>query len=191
MTDYPALLAGILAFFVFPLWLAAGLADYFCHRRSDIEHTSGVPENLMHLLQALQVGIALLAGLFLEINALVLLIIIGAVLAHTVTAVWDIAYTSPRRHISAFEQHVHSHLELLPIMAVALVIALHWPQFAGLFGAVEPPSFTLQWKEPPLPRISVTVILLLVLAVLGLPLIDESRRVVRARRSERKRPVHV
>jgi hypothetical protein len=28
--------------FVMPVWIGAGLADWWCHRRSDIEHTSGV-----------------------------------------------------------------------------------------------------------------------------------------------------
>ena len=41
MTD-PTLL--ILMYFVIPVWLAAGIADWFCHRRSNISTTSGAKE---------------------------------------------------------------------------------------------------------------------------------------------------
>lgn len=36
---------------VLPLWLAAGVADWWCHRRSDLAHTAGVPEALLLLHQ--------------------------------------------------------------------------------------------------------------------------------------------
>ena len=45
-------------------------------------------------------GVAVLLVLFVEINALSLLIIAACVLAHTVMAYWDIAYSDKRRYIS-------------------------------------------------------------------------------------------
>jgi hypothetical protein len=36
--------------FVLPLWLVAGVADWLCHRKADIEHTAGPSESAMHLL---------------------------------------------------------------------------------------------------------------------------------------------
>src|SRR5690606_5325164 len=59
----------ILLYFVMPLWLLAGFADWFCHRASQIETTSGPKESLLHLLQFSEVGVPILAALFLEINA--------------------------------------------------------------------------------------------------------------------------
>jgi hypothetical protein len=37
---------GVLTYFVLPLWLVAGFADYLCHRASHIEQTSGAKESL-------------------------------------------------------------------------------------------------------------------------------------------------
>src|ERR1700754_1847891 len=35
------ILSGMLMYFLLPLWLAAGFADYLCHRATAIERTSG------------------------------------------------------------------------------------------------------------------------------------------------------
>lgn len=172
--DYRALLLGYLACFVFPLWLIAGVADYLLHRWTGIERTSGLKESTLHVVQAVEVGIPLLAGLLLEINALVLAVMIVAVVAHLLTALWDVSYTAPRRHISPVEQHVHSHLELLPVMAVSVVALLNWEQFAALFGqGTQSADFSVQWKREPLPP----DYLLGVLGAIGvlqlLPLVEE------------------
>ncbi len=39
----------LLAFVVFPLGVAAGFADWACHRHTNIAWTSGLKENLLHL----------------------------------------------------------------------------------------------------------------------------------------------
>lgn len=59
----------ILMYFIVPLWLIAGFADWLCHRASHIEKTAGVKESALHLLQFAEIGLGLLAALFLEINA--------------------------------------------------------------------------------------------------------------------------
>jgi hypothetical protein len=43
-------------YFVLPVWLAAGFADYLCHRAASIETTSGPKESLLHLLQLAEMG---------------------------------------------------------------------------------------------------------------------------------------
>ena len=145
------LLAGALLYFLFPLWLLAGVADYICHRRTAIERTSGIGESALHVLQAIEIGIPLVAGLFFEINALVLAIMWTSVLAHTLTALWDGSYTSRRRRISPIEQHIHSHLEYVPIVAVLLVSLLYWDPLRALFGfAAGPRAFTLEPKHQPI-----------------------------------------
>jgi hypothetical protein len=184
MISQPSLLIGYLLYFLFPLWLVAGFTDYLCHRRTAIERTSGLPEILLHVAQAAQLGVALLVGLFLEINALALLIMVVAVLAHGVTAFWDVHYTTPRRYISPLEQHVHSHMEWIPIAAVSIVVVLYWDQIAAFFGASgPPPSFSLSMKDNPLPGSYVGVTLGLIAAVQALPLAEECWRTIRSTRS--------
>src|SRR5947208_16853774 len=39
-----------LLYFIMPLWFLAGVADWLCHRASDIEHTPGAKESIIHLL---------------------------------------------------------------------------------------------------------------------------------------------
>jgi hypothetical protein len=72
----------VLMYFVLPVWLASGFADYLCHRATCIETTSGWKESLLHLLQFGEMAIPTLAAIFLEINALVILIMIVCLLAH-------------------------------------------------------------------------------------------------------------
>jgi hypothetical protein len=169
------LLTGLLLYGLFPLWLLAGMADYVCHRRTSIEDTSGTRENALHVVQACQIGVALLAGLFLEINALVMAVIVLLVVAHTLTAYWDVAYTTPRRLISPFEQHVHSYLEIIPIAAAGIVAVLHWD-------ALTPASFGLRLRDPPLPAATVITVLGLIAVLQAIPLAEESLRVARRRR---------
>src|SRR5216110_2925027 len=59
----------VLQYFVIPIWMAAGLADWLCHRASDIEHTGGVLESLLHLLMLAEVGVPTLGALFLEVTS--------------------------------------------------------------------------------------------------------------------------
>ena len=60
------ILLGMLMYFVLPVWLAAGFADYLCHRASHIELTSGWRESLLHLLQFGEMALPILAAMFLE-----------------------------------------------------------------------------------------------------------------------------
>jgi len=176
------LIGDYMLFVLLPLWFAAGVADYWCHRRTCIETTSGLGECALHVLQAVQIGIALLAGLLLEINALVLLVILLCVIAHSLTALWDAQYTAPRRYISPFEQHVHSHLEYIPLVALSLVAMLYWSQFAALFSAgSDSASFSLRPKSEPLHTRYLIIVLVPVLLVQGALLAEEAVRSRRAR----------
>ena len=61
----------LLLWFIMPVWFLAGLADYLCHRASDIEHTSGWKESVLHLVMFAEIAVPLLMCLFFEINALI------------------------------------------------------------------------------------------------------------------------
>jgi hypothetical protein len=69
-----------------------------------------------------QIGIALLAGLLSEINALVPLVMLLCVIAHWLGALLDAQYTVPSRYISPFEQHVHPLKTPYLIMLVPVLL---------------------------------------------------------------------
>ena len=151
MVDPAVLIRQYLLFFILPLWMAAGLADYVIHRRTRIEDTSGTKESLLHALQLGEAGIPVLMGLLLDINALVLLLMLVGLLAHEATALWDVHVAIHRREVGVLEQHVHSFLELLPLMGVSFVSILYWDQFLALFGmGSDPARFEFRPKPHPL-----------------------------------------
>jgi len=67
----PTAAQSILMYFILPLWLAAGFADYLCHRAASIQTTSGPKESVLYLAQFAEMAVPTLAAIFLEINALV------------------------------------------------------------------------------------------------------------------------
>jgi len=173
----------VLMYFVLPLWLVAGFADYLCHRASDIESTSGAKESLLHLLQFAEMGVAVLAAMFLEINALVLLVMLVCFLLHEATALWDVTYAVATREVTPIEQHVHSFLEMLPLMGLVLIAVLHWPQALALVGlGSQKARFDIVLKSEPPSWTYVIVMLSLVLLFEVLPYAEELVRGLRANR---------
>jgi hypothetical protein len=174
----------LLLYFILPVWFAAGLADYFCHRATDIAHTAGWKESLLHLLMFTEVAIPLLMCLFFEINALIFAVMIIAFLAHEATALWDVSFAITRRYVSPIEQHVHSFLEMIPLMAGSFVAVLHWQQLLALFGlGHEGARFELALKAPPLPVTYIAAVLAGALFLEFLPYVEELVRGLRARTS--------
>ncbi|MER9301892.1 diguanylate cyclase [Mesorhizobium sp. M0293] len=164
----------ILMYFVLPLWLIAGFADWLCHRASHIESTTGAKESLIHLLMFVEVGIPLLAAMFLEVNALIIATMLAAFVAHEATAMWDVSYATTARTVSPVEQHVHSFLEMIPLIGIVSVVSLHWGQFRALFGfGEEPARFEFAWKPEPLPVSYIATIMILVLLFELLPYLEE------------------
>jgi len=170
-------------YFVIPVWIGAGLLDWYWHRKTKIETTAGKKESGIHALMMTEVGIPVLAALFLEINAGVLLLMLAAFAVHEATAMWDVAYASEHRDVKPREQHTHSFLELLPFCAVSFMIILHWDQFRSLWGAGDTkPDFTLRWKEIPLSRQAIVRVLAAVAGGIALPYGEEYFRCVQAER---------
>jgi hypothetical protein len=119
-----------LLYFLMPLWMGAGLLDWYHHRRTKIEETAGTHESMIHLLMMGEIGLPIMIGLFIDVNALVLALMIVAFLAHEATAYWDVAYAASRREVTPSEQHVHSFLDVL-LARGHLTICLYWDQFCG------------------------------------------------------------
>lgn len=181
-------LRSMLMYFLLPLWLAAGFADYLCHRATNIATTSGPKESLLHLLQFAEMAVPVLAALFFEINALIIALMIICLILHEATAMWDVSYASDKREIRPIEQHIHSFLEMIPLMGLLMIVVLHWEQFKALFGlSAESARFEIVWKSQPLPVWYIASALTAVLAFEVLPYLEELVRGLRANKRTRAR----
>jgi hypothetical protein len=84
--------------------------------------------------------------------------------------------------VTPIEQHVHSFLEMAPLMAVAFVCTLHWPRVLDLFGiGGRRRDWSLRLKRQPLPWRTVVPLLSAMLALEWAPYLEELRRTERAR----------
>ena len=157
-----------------PLWLLAGFGDWLCHRRTLIQHTAGPRESALHLLLYLVIAVPIVLGLFLEVSTSLLLFMTLCVLAHSAVSLWDTSYAQPRRHIAPIEQMIHSHLEMLPVFALALVIVMHWDMVAE-------PRWTVAPRAQPLPDAWRNIVLVLLVPGL-LMILEELARGLREQR---------
>ena len=181
-SDLALSVGSYLLYFMFPLWIGAGFADWVLHRRTHIERTSGLKESLLHVAQMGEVGLPALMALLFQINALIILLMIIGYIIHEATALWDVRYASRSRYVSPLEQHVHSFLEVLPLIAGSLLIMLHWDQFLSLWGmGTNPARFTLILKGPPLPTEHFIGIFFSLLFLVVLPFLEEVWRCYRFR----------
>jgi Trk-type K+ transport system membrane component len=163
-------LIGFVAYVLYPAWLVAGAADYLCHRGTRIEETSGVTESWFHVAQWLTiVGIVALA-VFFDTTRLAVVSMLLAAVAHTVLSYVDVRYTDQRRYISPFEQHVHAFLVVLPLVGVALLAILFWPDGS---------RWDLSWRNPSMPPLARWLLVASVLVLAGAPVIEELMRTYR------------
>lgn len=163
---------------IYPVWLLAGAGDYLCHRRTDIEHTSGSGESWYHLWQFFTLLVVIAVGTLLEPNALGFGIMVVAVIVHSVLAHMDVSYTEGRRYISPFEQLIHGFMGVLPLVAVAIFGVMYWQEIrAGLLDSM----FTLAQPDPS--RIG---LLASFVVLAGVPIVEELLR-TRRYRAERRR----
>jgi hypothetical protein len=170
----------MLLYFIVPLWVGAGLADWACHRRTTIETTAGKRESAIHALMMTEAGVPALMGLFYEINAGALAVIFGALGLHQLTAAWDVAYADDRREVTPTEQHVHGLLEQVPLMATAFLTVMHWDQARGLLAFDdEAAKFGLERKHQPLAKRYIRRLLACIVCLVALPYAEELWRCVR------------
>ena len=143
----------------------------------------------MHGLMMAEAGVPTMLGLFCQPNAGVLATAAASLGAHEATAVWDVTYAESRRKVTPAEQHIHSLLEVVPLMATASLTALHWDQAAALFGrGPARADFKLRPKVRPLPARTRATVLAAVGLFGALPYLEELIRCLRVERSLRSRP---
>jgi hypothetical protein len=163
-----------LNFVLLPGWLAWGFADYVCHRRSDIEHTSGTHESLTHVLMISTTGAGIMSAMLFEVNGLVLMIMAASTLLHEAVVLWDVGYAAKTRPPSATEQHVHSFLEVLPFTGLAVSVCLNSRDAVALFDpAKRPAQLRLKRKRAPFAPVYNLVIIALVTVTLVVPYAEE------------------
>lgn len=178
-----SVLRDYLLLFLIPLWTVIGLADWWCHRRAGIERF-GVYEPALHLLLLLLAGAPILLGLFLDINAVVLLMMLLCFLAHEALGYADIAWASMHRGIAPIEQRLHDYLAAVPFAALSFVAVLNWPDIPAFLRDPGPAlQQGLRLRTTPLPAGTVAVILALVTLFNVLPYGEEFLRALRHRRS--------
>ncbi|HEY4368706.1 MAG TPA: hypothetical protein VGN07_15835 [Steroidobacteraceae bacterium] len=119
------LLKDLMVWVFYPLWLIAGGIDYVCHRRSRIDHTSGSSEAWLHVGQFLTLAVFLWLVACITVTKASLLFMGIALAAHTALAFVDVSYTIGRRYISPLEQMVHGFMDVLPLVAFALLVILN------------------------------------------------------------------
>jgi hypothetical protein len=175
----PYLLSSSILYFFIPVWLLAGFGDWVFHRITHISETSGVKESLLHLLMIAEIGLPMLAGLFMEINALVIGIMILGFFVHEATVLWDLRYAVDKRFILPGEQITHSFQELIPLTLLTLVVFLHWDQFEALVTMNSRADFGLEWKRDPLSTGYLATLLVSAALLVVLPFMEELWRCYR------------
>lgn len=178
----PEFVWALLLYFVLPLWVLAGFADYLCHRMADIEHTSGIRETALHWVLLGEMGLPLAAAVFLKINALLIGFMFLCLIAHEVTTHFDLRLATRTRKVSAFEQQIHSLLEILPLTALLLIAILHSSQTQALVGmGTERADWSITPKPlPPWRDILIAGVAFLIFGVI--PYCDEFWRDISARK---------
>ncbi|HZX79447.1 MAG TPA: hypothetical protein VFE72_00640 [Lysobacter sp.] len=176
------LLWGLLGAVIYPLWLAAGVADVWVHRRDRIECRTGTRESAMHLLMCLQMGVPVLAVLFLDVTAPVFLLCAALVLLHGWTSWRDSRFADSVRRIGPTEQKIHVALDAVPWIGLALVALLHREALAPLVQAGTA-DWSVRWREPPF-AVSTIVAVLASSVVFGV--LPSALELLRARRTVRR-----
>ncbi|HEY4581285.1 MAG TPA: hypothetical protein VIG88_00215, partial [Lysobacter sp.] len=173
-----SLLWTLLGAVIYPLWLAAGVADVWVHRRDRIECRTGMRESAMHLLMCVQMGVPVLAVLLLDVTAPVFLLAATMVLLHSWTSWRDSRFADSVRRIGPTEQKIHVALDAVPWIGLALVALLHRDALAPLVQP-GPADWSVRWRDPPFAPATVVAVLL-ASAVFGV--LPSALELLRARR---------
>ena len=64
--DEAALVLYVILYVLLPLWGIASMLDWWCHKKTNIEATSGLREAYIHCLMGAQIGLPLVLSLSLK-----------------------------------------------------------------------------------------------------------------------------
>lgn len=165
---------GYIAYACYIAWLLAGFTDFMLHRRTDLPHTSGLYESAFHLLQLALIGAAVASCLLFEMGRTLAVLLAALVSLHAVCGYLDTRWAFGRRVLSPIEQHVHSVLDMAPIVGLGWVIVATWP--AAITG-----GWNLQLRQPALDSRVWFAVLLPALLLCVVPALLEFRAAWKAR----------
>ncbi|RZA13026.1 MAG: hypothetical protein EOP93_20990 [Lysobacteraceae bacterium] len=164
-----------IAYVLYLVWLTAGLADFICHWRTDLPHTSGVAESGAHLVQLLLLATAIVLGMTFMPSPLCALLVGALVALHAVVGYIDSWFAFHRgRTVFPVEQHIHSILDMAPPIALAWWVMATWP--ATISG-----DWALALRQPPLPWVIWAMVLAPAAVLCTLPALWEFRAAWKAR----------
>jgi hypothetical protein len=165
-----------LAYCGYLLWLGVGLGDFICHRRTDLPYTSGVAESATHLIQLALLAMAVVIALAYQLGRTSALLLSALVLAHAAVGYIDtrIAFARHRVLLPA-EQHIHSVLDMAPVIGLAWIVISTWP-------AAIDAGWQLDARRPALPRAAWVAALIPPVLLCVLPALLEFRAAWRARK---------
>ena len=171
-----------LAYCAYLGWLAAGLGDFLCHWRTELPHTSGVAESITHLLQLALLAIAVVLALAFEVGTGSALLLLALVIAHAVVGYIDsqIAFRT-RRMVKPVEQHLHSVLDMAPVVGFA------WLLITTLPAAIDA-GWALRLRQPMLPAAVWLAMLAPPVVLCVVPALLEFRAAWAARRWRKAEP---
>lgn len=165
-----------LAWIGYLAWLSAGLGDFLAHWRTDLPHTSGVPESATHLLQLALLAAAVIVGLAFEVGPASAATMGALVVAHAIVGYIDTRIAFARhRVVSPIEQHIHSVLDMAPPIAFAWLLITTWPAAVG--------EGTLALRDPALPIVVWMAFLVPPVLLCVVPALIEFRAAWRVRRA--------
>lgn len=180
------LLVNLILYGLLPLWGITGFIDWYCHRSTGIERTSGLRESLVHSLMGIQLGIPILLCLLFQVNVLILLLCLVAFLCHEVVAHYDVHYSAPLRTISIWEVHVHNYMATIPLYLLMLIVVLNWEVVLRLLSLDWEGQFGLTRVATPHGGSGYFRTYLVFMAVLCVvPYLEENLRCLRERRAGR------
>lgn len=153
-------------------WLLAGLADFICHRRTNLPYTSGLTESTLHLLQLALIGSCLALGLAFELTITMVAFIGVLVLAHAIIGYFDTRSAYGLREIGPLEQHIHSVLDMAPLIGLVLS-TLMFSNFD---------KHGIYWRDPPVGSGVWMIVVLPAIVLCGIPAALELLAALKARR---------
>jgi len=148
--DEATLVLNVILYVLLPLWGLAGMLDWWCHRQTEIEKTSGLKEAYIHCLMGVQICIPLVLSLLFEVNVLIMLMCFAALIAHEVVAHYDVHFATGKREISIWEVHAHNYLATLPFFLLLLIIVRKWDVFLDTATLNWGGGFSIEWRQEPL-----------------------------------------
>ncbi len=182
LNETTAVLQPLLLYGLLPVWLLAGLADWWLHRIQRIELTAGWRESLLHVAMVMELGVAVLLVLLLEVNAAVLALLLTACIVHEITLWSDLRYAAARRRIPVVEQWVHGWQIVMPWAGLALLALMHADQALALVGlAGGAADWQLRPKVPPLPLGQIVSVITAAALLVAAPFAEELLRAWRVR----------